>query len=109
MSGILYKYEELKGEKVVKVESIRAEYGRTYDNYICFTCESGKRVLIHGGNPYDPNVDIEQMRKISFFTPEEIGEKLAKIEQRKRRREQERIDEKKRQLARLQREIEEAE
>jgi len=107
MSEIYYDYASLKGETIVKVESIRAEYGRTYDTYLCFTCESGKRVLIHGGNPYSPNIDIEEMRKTDFFTPEEIGEKLAEIERQKRIRKQAQIEEKRRQLERLKRELDE--
>ena len=109
MNNITYDYRELKDETIVKVESVRAEFGRTYDHYLCFTCESGKRVLIHGGSPYAPNPEIEEMRKVEFFTPEEIGEKLAKIERKKRQKQQELLEEKKRQLARLQREIEGAE
>jgi hypothetical protein len=108
MSNILYNFNELKGEVITKVESIRAEFGRTYDNYLCFTCESGKRVLIHGGNPYNPDVPVDEMRKVTFFTPEEIGEKVVKIELEKRRRKQQELEEKKRQLERLQRELQEA-
>lgn len=105
MEKISHKMKDLNGEKIVKVEAIRAEYGRTYTTYLCFTTESGKRVMLHGGEPHDPNPEIEDMRKASFFTPEEIGDKLASIERRKRQREKEDKERKMRELERLQREL----
>ena len=67
---------ELKGETIKNIEAIRPEYGRAYDLYILVTCESGKRVLFHGGNAWQPNPDLEEMRKTTFFTPDEIAEKV---------------------------------
>lgn len=92
---VKFDIKELKGETIKNIESIRGEFGRTYDNYILVTCESGKRVLFYGGNTYEPNPTIEEMRKTTFFTPDEIAEKV-KWEETKKRRKQEEIEERKR-------------
>ena len=88
-------FRELKGETIKNIEGIRGEFGRTYDNYISITCESGKRILIYGGNPVNPNPTLEEMRKTTFFTPDEIAEKV-RWEEAKKRRRQEEIEERKR-------------
>lgn len=75
---------ELKGETIRNIECIHSEFGRTYDNYLLITCESGKRVLIHGRNPYESNPTLEEMRKTTFFTPDEIAEKVRREEAKKR-------------------------
>lgn len=67
---------ELKGETIKNIEAISPEYGRAYDLYILVTCESGKRVLFHGGNAWQPNPDLEEMKRTTFFTPDEIAAKV---------------------------------
>ena len=105
MNKITYKPKDLINKKITNEEIVSAEFGRTYDAYICFTCEDDSRIMLHGGEPYDPNPNLEDMRKINFFSPEEIGAKLEQIERDKRRREQERINQKKRELERLKKEL----
>ena len=105
MSNITYKLDSLKGKTIKSIEKLRGEFGRTYDNYLCFTCEDGTRVMLFGGEPYDPSPTIEEMRKINFFTPEEIGKKLETIEREKRRRQQDIVEQKKRDLNRLKEEL----
>lgn len=96
---------ELKGETIKSIESIRAEFGRTYDNYILIACESGKRVLIYGGSPYNPNPTLEEMRKTTFFTPDEIAEKVRWEEAKKRRRQEEEEERKRKEYERLKKEL----
>ena len=98
-------FRELAGEVVKSIESIPAEFGRTYDTYLLITCESGKRVLIHGGNPYDANPKLEQMRATTFFTPDEIAERVRWEEAVKRRKIEEEKERKRRELESLKREL----
>ena len=104
LNKITYKLTDLK-IKIVNIEKICAEYGRTYDYYLCFTCDDGSRVILYGGEPYNPNPSLEEMRKVDFFTPEEIGEKLEQIEREKRHRKQQELEDKKRQLQKLKKEL----
>ena len=102
----LLDYEELIGEKIVKIGSIKAEYGRTYDRYVCIICESGKRIMIHGGKPHSPDPAQEEMEKLLwFFTPEEVAEKVREINAKKKQAEQDRLKRKKEEYNRLKKEL----
>lgn len=103
--NVLLDFKELNGETIKKIESIRGEFGRTYDNYLLATCESGKRVLIYGGNTYNPNPTLEEMRSVTFFTPDEIAEKVRWEEAKKRRKQEELEESKKREYERLKKEL----
>ena len=96
---------ELKGETIKNIEAINPEYGRAYDLYILVTCESGKRVLFHGGNAWQPNPDLEEMRKTTFFTPDEIAEKVRLEEAKKRVKQEEEKERKRREYERLKKEL----
>ena len=98
-------FYELEGETIKNIEAIRAEFGRTYDTYILVTCESGKRVLFHGGNPWQPNPDLEEMRKTTFFTPDEIAEKVRWEEAKKRAKQEEEKERKLKEYERLKKEL----
>jgi len=98
-------FRELVGEEVKSIESIRAEFGRTYDTYLLITCESGKRILMYGGNPYDPNPKLEQMRETTFFTPGEIAERILWDESVKRRKIKEEDERKRREYENLKRQL----
>jgi hypothetical protein len=98
-------FRELKGETIKDIDVIRAEFGRTYDNYILVTCESGKRVLFHGGNPWQPSPTLEEMRKTTFFTPDEIAEKVRWEEAKKRAKQEEEEERKRREYERLKKEL----
>jgi hypothetical protein len=105
LKSIKYKTKYLENKKVISIEKLRCEFGRTYDNYLCFTCEDGTRVMLHGGEPFDPKPPLEEMRKVNFFTPEEIGLKLEQIERQKRQREKDLLNKKRRELEKLKKEL----
>ena len=98
-------FQELKGETIKNIEVMSAEHGRTYNTYLLITCESGKRVMIHGGNPYSPDPRPEDMRKTTFFTPDEIAEKVRVEEIWKRAKQKEEEERKRRQYERLKKEL----
>jgi len=99
--AIRFKLKDLIGKTVTNIEVLRAEYGRTYNNYLCFTCSDGTRVLLYGGEPYGPNPDLKEMRRVKFFTPEEIAEKVKKEEIRRREKIAEREQLERREYERL--------
>ena len=104
-TDVKLNFKSLIGKKIKEIESIRAEYGRTYNSYLLITCEDGERIIIHGGDVYEPNIPLETMREVDFFKPEEIASKV-KWEEVERRREKERQKErKKRELERLKKEL----
>lgn len=103
--NISYKLKDLENKTIIKIETMKAEYGRTYDKYLCFTCEDGSRIMLHGGEPHYPIPSIEEMRKVNFYTPEEIGKRLELIEKEKRQREKELLNNKKQQLQKLKEEL----
>lgn len=104
-SNIKLNFEELKGETIKNIESIPAEFGRTYDAYLLITCESDKRVLIYGGNPYKPNPKLKQMRRTTFFTPDEIAEKVRMEESERRKRKEREKERKRKEYERLKKEL----
>lgn len=73
--GISLNPGDLVTKTIIEVVKIRAEFGRTYNDYIGFICEDGTRVLIHGDAPYSPDPSLEEMRKSDFFTTEELLQK----------------------------------
>lgn len=105
LKDITFKLKDLENKNIMSIEKMQGEFGRTYDNYLCFTCEDGTRVMLHGGEPFDPDPTLEEMRKINFFTPEEIGAKLEKIERKKRQQEKDRLNQKRRELEKLKKEL----
>lgn len=105
MKDISYKIKDLEGKTIERIDVINAEFGRTYDRYLGFTCSDGTRVLLHGGQPYDPKPKLEDMRKTNFFTPKEIANKLEQIEIENRKKQQDSINAKRRELERLKREL----
>lgn len=98
-------YKELIGEKIKSIENMRAEFGRTYKNYLLITCKSGKRVMIHGGNPYSPNPTLEKMREVDFFEPKEVASKVEWLEKKKKRKKEKEERRKKEKLERLKKEL----
>ena len=102
---ISHDINDLKGETVIEIHKIKAEFGRTYTEYIGFVCESGKRVMVFESNPYNPAPTLDEMRKTTFFTVDEIAEKFKKDELYKRQKEQDLIENKKREFERLKNEL----
>jgi nitrate reductase alpha subunit len=82
------KIEDIKGKTIQSAEIIRAEYGRTYNHYICIVFTDESKIMIAGDDaPWNPDPEIEQMKKAPlFFTPDDIAEKVRYIEQEKRDR-----------------------
>ena len=80
-------YKDLVGKTIMEICNIRAEFGRTYSNYMGVVCTDGTRVLLASfPSVLGPNPTLEEMRKTFFFTPEEICEKVKKEENIKRQR-----------------------
>lgn len=86
MNDISVNYKDLVNKKIKKIEVIHTEHERTCSHYLCFTCENGDRVLLHANGPYIPKPSLNEMRKVEFYTPEEIGSELVRIEKEKRQR-----------------------
>lgn len=103
--NISHDIKSLKDETIKEIHTIKAEFGRTYTEYIGFVCESGKRVMVFAGNTYNPLPTLEEMRKTTFFTVDEIAEKIRQDELLKRKREQDAIDKKKHDYERLKAEL----
>lgn len=94
------------GRTVASVEQIHAEYGRTYDYYVCIVFTDGEKLMLHGGIPHNPKPALDEMRSApGFFTAEDCAAKLLRMEQEKRRREQDRLEDKRRELAKLKAEL----
>lgn len=96
------KLKEMEGKTIKSVEQIKAEYGRTFNAYICIVFTDDTKTLIHGGVPHQPNPIAEDMSKApKFFTPDEIAERVKKDEQKKRRLTKEREDAERKEYERL--------
>lgn len=92
----------MEGKTIKSVEKINAEYGRTYDIYICIVFTDNTKTLIHGGLPYDPKPTAKEMSNApKFFTPDDIAKRVKEDEQKKRRLIEEREDREKREYEAL--------
>lgn len=80
------KIKELEGRTVRSVEVIPAEFGRTYNEYICITCSDGGRFLIGGsGALWNGAPRIGDMQKApNFFSAEEIAARVLQEEKDRR-------------------------
>lgn len=103
------KVTELKhfiNRTIVGVEKIKAEYGRTYNWYLCFTFSDGGKIILYGGVPINPKPDLEQMKKAPlFFSPEDIAAKVLEDEHARRRIARDRLDAKRELLESLKEEL----
>jgi len=90
----------LVGKTVTSIETMKAEYGRTYDHYLAVKCSDGSRILFTGWNVYDPQPPLVEMKKIDFFTEEEL---IKKSESDIRKEVQYKRDRRERDLAELKR------
>lgn len=92
----------LIGEKIVSIEVIDSEFGRTYTYYWCIILENGEKVIIGGCVPCNPTPDPEEMKKApNYFSPEDIANRVMKIEKDKRNRLLEKSQTEKREYERL--------
>ena len=62
-------------------------------------------MLFHGGNSYEPNPPLEEMRETTFFTPDEIAEKVRWEEAKKRAKQEEEKEKKLKEYERLKKEL----
>lgn len=88
------EYEKLKevfvGKTVQSLEYINIERNRAVMNsrYLCFVFTDGTKVMIQGGFMYNPNPDIEEMKKAPmFFSAEDIADAVLREETKRRSRE----------------------
>lgn len=89
-------------------EVIRAEYGRTYSHYVCFVFSDNSKVMLSSqGVPYNPNPSAEEMKEApTFFSSEDIAEKVKHDEDRRRARIQQAETQERAQYERLKRKFE---
>lgn len=102
-----YTPADFNGKTIAKLEVIKAEFGRTYQKYLCFTFTDGTRVMLAGDlYTHSPDPEPSEMRKAPmFFTPEDIAAKVLRDEQDKRARMERERQAKLAQIERLQREL----
>ena len=99
--------KELEGKTIRSIENIRAEYGRTVDNYICIVCSDGEKLLIGGGTVWKPRPTVDDMKKApNFFTAEEISDRVLWDEKARRTRDRESKESRKRQYEKMKKEFE---
>ena len=78
-----YDVKILEGKTIQSIEVISAEYGRTYNSYVCVVCEDGTKIILADGDskPYEPKPKVDEMKKApQFFTPDDIANRVRDIE-----------------------------
>lgn len=83
------KVADLVGKTIQSAEAIGAEFGRTYNAYLCLVFTDGERQimgLLHKNlELYNPKPPLEEMQNApNFFSPDDIADKMREIEQGKR-------------------------
>lgn len=83
------KAKDLVGKTIQSAELIGAEFGRTYNAYLCLVFTDGTKQmmgLLHKNfEIYNPKPPLEEMQKApSFFSPNDIANEMRDIEQSKR-------------------------
>ena len=74
MSNKLAKLTEMQGKRIVSVETIQAEYGRTNSQYILLTFEDGTKINIAGTIAYSPEPFLEEAKKAPvYFDADELA------------------------------------
>ncbi len=100
------KITELTGKTISSCELINAEFGRTYDKYLCIVCTDGSKIIIHAGEPWQPDPPIEEMKKApNYFSASDIAYKVERDENLRRRRLQEDKERKQREFEKLKKEL----
>jgi hypothetical protein len=99
------KIASLNGKTIDRICILRGEFGRTYDQYAGFACSDGSRIMLSVAEPYSPDPTIEEMKKSTFFTEDEIAKKEDKIIKEKQYRQREAEESKRRELDRLRKEL----
>jgi hypothetical protein len=97
------------GKTISSFEVIKAEYGRTFPYYICFTFADGTKQILSSffdGEGYNLRPPLEEMKKArKFFSAEDISNRVLQDEKRSRQNEKESLENKKRQLEQLKKEL----
>ncbi len=94
----------LEGKTIQSIEVISAEYGRTYNSYICVVCEDGTKIMLNDGDskPWNPKPKVDEMKKApQFFTPDDIANRVREIEIDNRQKQKDEIQRKTREYERL--------
>jgi len=104
-----YNIEKLKGKTIKTVEVIRAEdFAENNIFYTCFVCTDGTKLIVKGGTdkPYNPQLDIEEMQKApNYFSAQDIADRVLYLENQRKTEQKEKLLQKRKQLVRLQKEI----
>ena len=78
-------YKKLIGKEIASAEYISAEFGRTYSHYLCLVFADKTKTIIAGGEPYEPDPSIEEMKKAPrYFSAKEIAEAVERKENKRR-------------------------
>lgn len=97
---------QFAGKTISSVERIVAEYGRTYNHYLCFVFSDGSKSILYGDEPYNPKPSLKEMRKApNFYTPEDIADRVLRDEQESRRLAEQSRQQKLYQLEQLKKEL----
>lgn len=79
--------KELKGKTIQSCEVIHAEYGRTYDQYICLVFTDGSKLILTGSTPWEPDPPVDEMKKApGYYSAVDIANKVERDENRRRAR-----------------------
>jgi hypothetical protein len=106
MSSKMMHLRDITGKTIHAVEVIRTESWRTHDTYICITFTDTSKIMLCGVEPYEPNPDIDEMKKApNYFSPQDIANKLLRLERERQLREKNELDRKTREFERLKQEL----
>lgn len=100
--------QELNGKTIKTCEMIRAEHYRTYPQYLLLVFTDGTRHIlgVDSFEPYKPDPDAEEMKRApSFFSKEEVAEKIERDERKRLARLEEQRRKKMQELRRLKKEL----
>lgn len=99
--------KKLTGKTIESCEVIRAEFGRTYDQYICLVFTDGSKVMLYGSEPWQPEPPIDEMKKAPhYFSASDIAYKVERDEIKRRDRIAEDKRQKQREYEKLKKELE---
>lgn len=93
--------EELEGKTIVNAEFIESETWAT-GKYIGLTFTDGRRLLILGSFPYNPDPNYEEMKDHpNFFSPDDMAEKVKRDEEKRIEWKNRKIEEERREYEKL--------
>ena len=101
---------DLVGKTIQSAEAIQAEFGRTYEAYLCLVFSDGTRGMIgvvgNGLDLYNPDPQVTEMMKApKYFSPDDIADKVRENETKVRAARKEARARKMREYKTLQKEL----